>query len=139
VQDQTLFYLLRGGSLITKGLSAGDVKAQCENANFDFFNLNIGNLYTLSTSYVTAYQKTLDFTYIEYLNISFWLKASGHTVRTSIGGTIKSTLTNGGNNQDKIDCTAITGDQILLIEIKDADGTDDDQFVEGLSLWSSDA
>lgn len=139
MQDPTEPYQLRGGSLITKGLSAGDVKAQVENANFDFFNLNIGHVYTLSTSYVTLYSKTIDFTYIEYLNISFWMKAAGHTVRTSIGGVVKSTLTNGGNNQEKIDCTAITGDQVLLIEIKDADGTDDDQFVEGLSLWSSDA
>lgn len=128
--------------MISKGLSAGDVKNQADNSlhdNFRFYNHYWTNGATTGSD-VTIFQKTLNFTYIDYLKLSY---QCGEAVQIKVdidGGNEYDNGTTGAagpyDEYGTIDCTGMTGDLVLEVFIQSAGA---DRHIKYLSLFESEA
>lgn len=124
--------------MITKGVS------QEEKPSVLFALGDLDTTFT-SSSEVIVYQRTLDFTKIDYLFHSSRGHMDGTGSGTSyikyyIGGVLKATHTipdtNNSTNYGRIDCTAITGRQAVKITCA---GATDNLLVDGIYLGVVDA
>lgn len=94
---------------------------------FDNYPLYIGQLITDGgAADDTVIKRTFDFTNINYLHFS-WYAEVGFGLKCSIGGVAKFDNQKGGAGgivNERIDCTSISGDKILLVEMYDSGATE---------------
>jgi len=112
--------------MISKGISAGDVKEQVDNSKAGYYHVFIPYLSNESTtgSGVTVYKKTVDVTYIDYLMVNYTTDAPIE-FDLEVGGVNKIGNSHAGNTNsfNKVDLTSETGDQIIeiILESSQAD------------------
>jgi len=124
--------------LISKGLSAGDVKNQVDNSLGGYLQDFIPYYYTDVNAYETIYKKTVNATYIDYL----WFHGEGSSSDLRVlvkggGATIADYSGVGGLNGHELhteNLTGTTGDYTIEIQAKDnsASGV----TLTDICLWS---
>jgi len=83
----------------------------------------------------TFYQNTVNLDDIDYLFVT-WYGQNGLTFKVDVGGVNKVNTTTGGANsweQSRIDCTAITGEQVIKIYATDGGGGA--MWCKEMTLW----
>lgn len=95
-------------------------------------------LRTTSTTFIDVFKQTVDFTDIDYLGYGFRGVSDGtFTIDIDIGAVNKVSESGSDSRESgKIDCTSISGEQVLQVEIKRTGGSY--AYIRELSLWSID-
>jgi len=126
--------------MITKGISAGDIKNQVDHSTAQHFNFTMGQYVTDAAAYETIYEITLDLTYVDYLRINFNISANGANVNLKVDGSSEyNPSTNAGFYAGTYDATSVTGDKTIILEMKDDTGTSTDRTITDICLYASEA
>jgi len=123
--------------MITKGISAGDIKAQVINALSEYLCDYIPYYQTTSGTYETIYKKTIDATYVDTLifhgvgssnDLYYKVNGGGAAIVTKEGSA-------NGHTTHSEDLSATTGDYVIEIVVKDNTGGVNPTLTD-ICLWS---